>query len=346
MPTFRNTDDLAKSLWAGGLADETPAIVATARPAVLFARQQISDSALAVATSKLGSDPDLPPGFLWPQRPPLPDADQQAATMRKLGEIVRGHVGNGGDAKKHQSIEDKKVAWLFRPFPLAFVAQLNLAQIASTVGLPPEMPQTGMLSVFQDVLGNDIALPWHDGPTDQLRRCASPQEIIEYAGQCSRDADDPSFDWHEWAMAELLHPFAAIMVPHHWKRAFPQGSAKWQRIWDWFMDHEFGFSPGDGDLTPRQPASADAPIANFGDSLGGWPSCIQGDDEEELTGEPVKAPGLTPWRHVFSFAAEYCAETRRLNPDWAGDGNTFVMLRETDLVFRRFDAARGVYQQT
>jgi hypothetical protein len=29
-----------------------------------------------------------------------------------------------------------------------------------------------------------------------------------------------------------------------------------------------------------------------------------------------------------------------------GDGNTFVMLKETDLLFRRFDQARMVYQQT
>jgi hypothetical protein len=60
----------------------------------------------------------------------------------------------------------------------------------------------------------------------------------------------------------------------------------------------------------------------------------------------VRVPGQTAWRHLLSYGAECFGITRLLPPDGSGDGNTFVMLKETDLLFRRFDQARMVYQQT
>jgi hypothetical protein len=355
MTAFRTIEDLTTSLEAGGLADKAAAIAATARPAILFVREQRNDGTLPPATSKLGGDPDLPYDVPWPQRAPLTDAVRRAEDIRMTGAHVRTALARAdADASmrayldRQSAIDELKIAQLFKPSPLAFVAQLNLEQLASMFELPAELPRSGLLSLFRDVLSEQIALQWHEGPADRLRRRAMPDALQDYAKRCGPAAlyAEPSMDWDRLSMAEVFHPFAAITVPHHWTSAFPAGSALHTRMWDWFQDHENGFMPGIDDLADIRPEAPGQQIGNFGDRLAGWPDCIQGDVEADLAGERMRVPGQTAWRHLLSYGAEYFGDTRLLPPDGSGDGNTFVMLNEADMLFRRFGQARIVYQQT
>jgi len=49
-------------------------LLQTARPALEFARHERPDAEIPTGVSKIGGDPDLPPGMEWPLRPPFADA--------------------------------------------------------------------------------------------------------------------------------------------------------------------------------------------------------------------------------------------------------------------------------
>jgi hypothetical protein len=56
-------------------------------------------------------------------------------------------------------------------------------------------------------------------------------------------------------------------------------------------------------------------------------------------------PGVTPWRHIFSWGAERYQGTRCMATK-AGDGARYVLMHEDDLNARRFDRVRNTHQRT
>lgn len=355
MPAFRSISDLETSLWAAGLGAESRDIAATVRPAVLFVRQQQLDDFLAVGTSKIGGYPDLPRDFIWPERAAFSDAAKRAealyqrgATIREgLEQLQRDHPETHIPAEHlHNVVARHKgmAAYMYVPMPLAFVGQINLAALVYQAGFPEDFPDTGLLSIFSDITGDQFSVHWHED-TSGLERRPWPHQLVDYSDRFGQGVErkDGSWKWDKLTGAEVLFPFSALTVPHHWKYAFPRGSAKWSKIWDWFQDgaHKHAFHPS-ADNVPGD----DTVTANFGDRLGGWPSDIQGNAEEEIDGNDIASPGRTPWRHLFSWGAEGYAGTRAMPHDMGGDGNTFLLLHEDDLAARNFDRMKSTYQQT
>jgi Domain of unknown function (DUF1963) len=352
MPTFRSVHDLELSLQAAGIGEEARDIARTLRPVLLFLRQQMPDADVRVGASKIGGDPDLPEGFVWPERPPLADAKARASALARRGldaakrlEELRESDPSLISQEQIDSVVAKHrgmAAVLAVPMPLAFAAQLDLAALAQEAGFPEDFPDTGLLSIFSDTTSRALALHWHDGPAAQLRPHRWPQRLADYFDAYNERADwaDDEGKWYKNAKCERLAPFSALAVPHHWKSAFGRFSPMGRKIRGWFDDphRAHGFFP-----TPEMIGSG-PPAANFGDRLGGWPSDIQHHVESEVGGA-VEAPGATPWRHIFSWGAESWQGTRSLEAQ-AGDGANYVLMLDEDLLARRFDRVQHAYQQS
>jgi len=346
MPSFRSVHDLELSLRAAGLDGECRDIAASLRPVILFLRQHVEDAAIPVGTSKIGGDPDLPADFAWPERPPLADAQRRARLIERrgieTGERLKGMLTPGQIDRivaKHRGMG----AVLHTSMPLAFVAQLNLGALAQQAGFPEDFPDTGLLSVFSDATSRALAVHWHDRPMADLRRRPWPQRLVDYSDHYNERADwpDDQGKWYKNVKAEPLMAFSALAVPHHWKSAFGRFSPTGRKMRDWFDDaHRLRTFVPSSEVAEGAP-----PTADFGDRLGGWPRDIQHHAESEADGRPIAAPGVPPWRHIFSWGGENWQGTRSLNTR-SGDGATYVLLHEDDLQARRFDRVKDSYQQT
>ncbi|MFD1332788.1 DUF1963 domain-containing protein [Methylopila musalis] len=360
MTAFRTEDDLRRSLAAGGLSGPADAIVASARPVLLFLRRQTPDDPLPPGASKMGGFPDLPKGFDWPERPPYPDAERKAAAVLAFARTTEAEWRARAERplKPHERrIPTEEIDRLVPTaiergltfgsyFPLAFMAQLDLAALSREPGFDPDLPRSGLLSVFEDATaeglpGGPVAF-WSDGPASALRRAPPSSSLTGFFDRCSNHGFGASEPWSRLTMAERLEPHSALAVPHHWKYAFPPESSGWRAIWDWFQSAENGVFTPQGDDGPP-------PSGHFGDRLGGWPDDIQGNPEVTLDGQqgrPTVTPGRTPWRHLFSYGGEFYAGTRLMGSDGKGDGTTYLMIDRQDLAARRFDRTRWVYDQT
>ncbi len=203
---------------------------------------------------------------------------------------------------------------MFEPFPLAFVAQLDLARLALEAAFDPVLPDTGFLTIFEDATcGEPLAVQrvfWHDCTAEDLVRTRVPPDLAAYSDALSKL---PSLPWSQRTNCGLLVPHSVLSVPHHWKSAFARSSKRWDMMWEWFMEPKGTFWP-----------ESAHDVTGFGDHLGGWPSDIQHHPELEIEGNrggTIK-PGETPWRHLFSYAGECYAEDMQITPAFPGDGNT------------------------
>ncbi len=356
---FRTVDDLRASLQRAGLSSCVDAIAKSVRPALLFLRVQASDDALPPGASKMGGIPDLPDDFAWPMRGPYPDPANRALNAldfaRQTAATMQSQVD--GPLEPHQrriaqwEVDRLKPAAELRaqayqnPFPLGFVAQIDLAAMSMEPGFDPVLPRTGLLSVFEDISGEGLAetpaLFWHDRPAAALKRRPLPEALVRMHDEVGSYGLGQDARWASLALAETLVPFSAFSVPHHWKTAMPMQSEPWKRIWAWFQG-------GDGEYTPRAPSfegHEKPPEAGyFGDWLGGWPNPIQGDVEQEMDGVWIETPGVTRWRQIFAYGGEFYGGTRRIASDGKGDGTTYHMIEARDLEARRFEKSRWAYQ--
>ena len=171
MPCFQSVEALTAALHDAGLGSWVDRVVATVRPSILFRRHQQPDAHLPLAASKIGGTPVLPSGFAWPHRPAHPDAAQKADAHRVLGASLRASLAETRAERMGRPLEPGErvieaaeldavtarhefVAGSFgRPFPLAFVAQLDLATLARQAGFDPHLPATGRQSLRDDARG-------------------------------------------------------------------------------------------------------------------------------------------------------------------------------------------------
>lgn len=108
---------LVSELNNAGLAAYADTLLAVARPAALFVPTPTSDAQIAVASSKIGGWPDLPPNVEWPT----------------------------ADEVLFRSWNDFEVCGTF---PIPFLVQINLNDL-SGAELDIPLPQHGLLSVFR-----------------------------------------------------------------------------------------------------------------------------------------------------------------------------------------------------
>ena len=363
MPAFRSLQDLEQSVRSAGLGPHLQAIVKTVRPVVLFVRAQEPDDPIPVGTSKLGGNPNLPPGMAWPTRPAYPDAEKRRLRLQKQAKssqefsekLASDRTFDERQRASFRQLIESNAAWTkaraefgFQPFPMAFVAQLNLAALSREPGFSIELPDTGMLSVFTDVIGGgETRVLWFDQPVDQLVTMQPPRQLVDWydrftpLGLYTREDER----WQHQTMAEVLHAFSGLAVPDHWQYAYPRDTPLWHAFYDWLHDGvaKFEYSPNAlvGTVTGMS--------ANFGDRLGGWPANIQGPPEPDFAsqvqiGNRTIVPGRTIWWHLFGYGGENWGGTRIMPPAHNGDGTTYILIREADLAARRFHRAGHDYQ--
>lgn len=217
-----------------------------------------------------------------------------------------------------------RCAPLFMSMPLAFVAQLDLAMLSREAGFDPDLPRTGLISIFNDVLCEGVTgthwVFWHDRPATDFARTLPPARLVDYCDAMMSGGGMEAFG--DRTMAETLHPFSAVSMPRHWRSVYALGTDEADAVYD-FLDCQPGAQPSTAN------AGEDENISNFGDRLGGWPEDIQGHPEDEIVAdyvgaEPITAPGQTPWQQLFSYGAEHWGDTRLMPSPRNGDGNTYI----------------------
>jgi hypothetical protein len=358
---FASRRTFEDSVRAAGLGAMLGDLSRSIRPSIAFQRRHGIDARWPVGASKFGGAPDLPRLFDWPMRPPVPGADRIEDGFRSVrdhvAETIREWMRNPppdcrpstqADLDRLFAECDGKIEALHRPFPLAFIAQLDLTRLSLEPGFDPAFPDTGTLAIFEDVTSAQPVgvqrVFWFDRVSGALSPRRPPKDLIAYSNLL--DASQGGDPWAVRNRSALLEPFSALSVPTHWRSAYGRHSAVGRRIADWFDEPQGAFSP------PQLKGYTEGRSTNFGDVLGGWPTDIQGHVEADMaelageTGEAISAPGVTDWRLLFSYGGEHYGDDMVAARAMPTDGAFSVMIREEDLSARRFDRAGLVMQST
>lgn len=305
------------------------ALVNTARPTIWLRHgDPVDDAALSVGASKVGGEPDLPPGIVWPMRPALADPDGTAKRLRK---ILADRGGNENVASCVEFI----IEHLAYETPMAFLAQVNLSDMAREPGFDPSLPDHGMLWAFNDPFADwygaqspsgGISLLWSEEgglerrTTPRVVRDAWQKGVSDYGSLMSEP-------WEADVQSEPLLPVSGWSVSPRFSRYVNIDLA----------DERFEMKEGGGD------------------QLGGWEQPIQQKmhGEVELISSDQGDSGLAHaesvlsagerWRHVLTINSE--TYLWRLMPTW-GDGAMFIFVDESELEARRFGQAVGTSQFT
>lgn len=351
---FRDLDQLDDWLRALGIVGNAAAIRATARPTTLFTRERVLDDPLPNGTHKFGGFPDLPEGVPWPTRPALARPEAKAAELLARGEgrlaaQVKGLSKSGEGLRRREQLRATMLERhaihrdaLFRPFPLAFVAQFNLAELALGPGLDPALPRRGLLSVYCDVTWNGRGgrhwMQWHDRPAADFERVEPPDDLVDFhdgAGVSYRSGRPDRAEWWQELHCERLHPIPAVTIPDHWYNQMDApddgkgDAAAWRRL---------GFVPHHAaeDYVAERREECDSR-----DRLGGWPETFLQNSEIEdrcavTEADLIAAPGVTPFRHIYSADNQSIGGTRFMDTDRAHGDRIYLLMREEALAERRF----------
>jgi uncharacterized protein YwqG len=160
---FTSKEQIEASLRAAGVSAARVAdLAAKAKPCVRLETDLPADGeSIPLGATRIGGRPDLPAGTEWPYRPPYPDAaDRIAETFAAIENIRAGNAAALAKASPYAWSREKVeaqakylidvVAPAAEPRPLAFIAQLDLAEIHAVQPLDPDLPVAGRLLFFYD----------------------------------------------------------------------------------------------------------------------------------------------------------------------------------------------------
>jgi uncharacterized protein YwqG len=307
-----------------------------ARPCVWLKTENVTDEAeIAIGTTKIGGQPDLPAGLAWPIRPPYPPGERAAR--------YRAQIANSRDtATRHRCT--RQLDEIEKPLPLIFVAQINLAEAWHAGPLDPDFPRSGLLTIFYDALeapmGYDPAdhvgyrVLFHTSDSALLTRRASPAELTAVIGEA------PFAPLRCLAQA-CLAPLP-IETAHFASLNFDETTLDAIQEW-WGGGDESMYAGEDGtDWRCHR--------------VGGWPTPLQGDMQTKCAlvaagyycgdGDAYSAAETEP---VRATAGEWLllaqiGSDEKSAMSWGSYGRLYVWIRRQDLVARRFEAARIILQ--
>jgi uncharacterized protein YwqG len=308
-----------------------------ARPCVWLKTDTVSDEAeIAIGTTKIGGQPDLPVGVAWPIRPPYPPG-KRAAEYRAL-------IANSKDMsfRRHctQMLDE-----IDKPLPLIFVAQIDLAEAWHAGPLDPDFPRSGLLSIFYDALvapkgydpGDHVGYKvlFHASDTASLTRRELPAELAAVVG-------DAPFAPLRCLGQACLTPLP-IETAHFASLNFDEETV--DAIQEWWGGGDESMYAGSDDGTDWRCHR-----------VGGWPTPLQGDMQTECAlvaagyycgdGDAYSAAAT---EEVRATAGDWLLLTQigsdqQSGMAWGIDGRLYVWIRRQDLVARRFEAARVILQ--
>jgi hypothetical protein len=315
-------------------SDVSPAdrsmLLALAKPAAALQSKAALDAAIPVGASKIGGDPDLPHGMVWPQRPP-------SGTGKANVAMLRGMAATQPSAYLERELR-LKAPLADRPAPLTFMLQVDLAACAATGPLDPDIPRTGHFLVFYD----SVFHPWTgrdaDGtPMFQLLHIPAGADLER---QSSPDLGYPLFgedypDLRDRLPPARLSPLFTYTLPDLYSEPI---FSRYIRAPE--FPHQNWLYTG--------PTHLDA-----NNRLGGWPENIQHDMAVELAAE---AQGISLPEDALYVAASHAMEPRA--QEWVMllqignydntvndfDGLYYVWINRRDLRAGDFTKARMLYQ--
>ncbi len=326
-----------------------------AQPALVLETIPTDETNIPVGASKIGGFPDMSVEDHWPERPPYGDASERAQAHRAeaarlISEATRPGSWMTPEQARLSSRERTDLAHAVESvFPLAFVAQLDLATLSQQPGFPMLLPHHGRLLFFCDYWerppGFDphtaagFRLIWDRTPLEQLERKPPPPALSARARE----------RWNS-----LFKP--AAVTAHSVFTAIPPSD----RSFDAFAHGEdaTSFWDEDSDETRYEEwlARYGTPDSRDGlnHRLGGWPSPLQSgmQDQAQLashgidcgSGDAFNTPearrllkSAHRWRLVLQIGRD---DPLGLLPS----GCLYVLMREQDMRARAFDKAWMVYQ--
>ncbi|MGU3494020.1 DUF1963 domain-containing protein [Xanthobacteraceae bacterium A53D] len=150
-------------------------VVKLLQPAVTF---KFTKGDVPVGGTKFGGTPDLPKGTDWPRPPAPPDAEAIAK---------RGNADAGEAMRRHLALN----------LPYAFVAQIDLAEVAAVGKVAAPLPADGRLLFFYDFsvgpweTGERVArVIWDRTPKGELERLSTPADMAAEAAREHQEATD------------------------------------------------------------------------------------------------------------------------------------------------------------
>lgn len=337
----------------GGLPDLPKGVVWPVRPAYdgaeTMAAQFNTDAANLYADAGI-APPWMPPaeGKALVEARSQANEEAMAATLKIMKDAgaevsekdMAGMAGLPPDAAAKAAAEQRLLAQsVTKPFPLPFIAQVDLAAMAKEPGFDKALPATGRLLFFYDmpVLPASYEprgkagwkLVYDDTPVADLERKPLPKEIAEFPGTASLKA--------------------AAIWPRSVVTTVPVGDSGWDLVGD--------ISGDDVSIYSQWLFSLGWPTAAEGGNhqLGGWPRAIQsgmqamsqlasngmdagtGEAFETEDGKRLLA-GARDWRLVLQIGTDEAT-------GYPFPGALYVLMRQEDLAARRFDRAWVVYEQ-
>jgi uncharacterized protein YwqG len=228
-----------------------------------------------------------------------------------------------------------------RPQPLAFIAQLDLAELSRAGALDADFPQSGRLAIFYDT----IEQPWGFRPADQ----AGSAVLYHEADAALTRREPPA----ELTALARFTPFAPRACRAHPCLApVPMASAAFAAA---------GFSATVEDAYDAWWSDDEAETAGGGvdwmcHRVGGWPTPIQGDMQTECalvaagydcgTPDPYRTAETADVRasaHDWLLLAQIGSDPAA-GMTWGDNGQLYVWIRRADLRDRRFAPARIILQ--
>lgn len=341
-------DALIFSLREIGLAPNAVSHLASqARPAVLLLTAEAEEDEIPLGESKMGGRPDLPRGASWPARPPYPDALRRAERRRNEAERLlaasrkpRSWMSPEQGERFSRNLRALADA-VEMQFPLAFLGQFDLSNLAREEGFDSVFPGEGRLLLFYDFwekpeefipeASAGWRLIWDRTPASGLVRAPFPTALSSISGD----------EWSCIFRAARISTRSVITpIPPNDKSwdAFPldEGEAL-EKYQEWLS--RFG--------TPDM-------IGRDNHQFGGFPQTLQNglQARSQLAANGLICGGREVWE------TDYAKELLKSAKDWrlvlqigvdrhAGisqPGAYYVIMREQDIAARRFDLARVTYQ--
>ena len=302
-------DEWRRKLTQDGIEEPLAAQLANyVRPSIaLVPRPAATPDQSAVGRSRLGGRPDLPRGMKWPMRQPY--------------SLVYPR-GNRPAMEKQR--------------PLAFLAQINLADVASCGGTNLSIPSSGLLSFFYDAESQ----PWGFDPGDSVGF------LLMWSGEQLLEPQEPPQTLHAIFNPVLLEAQPRECIP-------PPSSFAMSQLFERSADPKSARNQLETLFSKEETKTR---YWTSHHAFGGWPCPIQGEMETEcqlvtngvFCGLPEgystrKAmrlrPGAADWRLVLQLASD-----KRAGFEWGDSGSVYVWMRDQDVRAGRFDQCWTILQ--
>ncbi|MGI2032422.1 DUF1963 domain-containing protein [Rhizobium panacihumi] len=337
----------------GGLPDLPKGAVWPVRPAYDNAHE-LAEQFTADAANFYADAGQVPPwvpeaeGKAFAEERKRANEEARAAALKIMKEAgaevneadLAGVGGLPPDVAVKAAVEQRLLAEnVVKPFPLPFIAQVDLAALAGEAGFDKALPTTGRLLFFYDmpVLPASYEprgkagwkLIYDDTPVADLERKPLPKELADFPGNAS------------------LKP--ATITPRSVVTTVPVGDSGWDTVGE--------ISGDDTSIYSQWLFSLGWPTAAEGGNhqLGGWPRAIQsgmqamsqlasngvyaGDGSAFQTEEGKRLMAAAKvWRLVLQIGTDEAT-------GYPFPGALYVLMREEDLAARNFDKAWVVYEQ-